>query len=380
MTTPAIPDEIRHTILAISIALALAPYIPGRDLGPIKVPKVNAMFRKLLQWGGPLLIIISVLLYLPIIPETEQPSFRFKDAICRPDTLWIVQEGGPRFEPDHLTLELDGIPFHEQVLRGPNSRVDNWYFAMQGRNLPEDLVKDGAHDIRILSRGRDLANHGKVFFSSSPPTVSAHIEKQDMDSYGIFGKAITGTRLTSDTIKVNLLFFHEGAGQKVAVPVIQVVDLESGDAHYEFHYRISNVPNMTSESQAFDSPFFRMEITDQIGNEFHHVQSYAHFVAPGRQSFGTDRTKISVRKVSGEEPGEIRAQIRVSSGRTLGDWKNSDTHPISLLVNGQAGGTRSLSWTDLPDSNNARPSLTVTFLDGCTSRWSKHWGFIWKPI
>jgi hypothetical protein len=61
-----IPSEFGVLLLTLSLILLLSPYFSDADFGVIKIPKLKAHVQKGLKIVGPLIMLISLLLYFPI--------------------------------------------------------------------------------------------------------------------------------------------------------------------------------------------------------------------------------------------------------------------------------------------------------------------------
>ena len=79
-----IPDALGVTLFVLFLALSAAPYFPGTDVGPVKIPKIeNAHRRRQLQIVGPLLLFLSAALFFPVWGGTDKApasySLEFSD-------------------------------------------------------------------------------------------------------------------------------------------------------------------------------------------------------------------------------------------------------------------------------------------------------------
>jgi hypothetical protein len=67
-----LPGHIGEIFLLVSLALTLAPYFPGVDFGPLKVPALPDATRKTLKLLAPILLTISVVFFFPFWTEPSE--------------------------------------------------------------------------------------------------------------------------------------------------------------------------------------------------------------------------------------------------------------------------------------------------------------------
>lgn len=62
-----IPDSLSTAIVLIFVAIAIAPYLAGQDIGPLKVPKISDKYVRELRIAGPIIVIVVlVVLFAPL--------------------------------------------------------------------------------------------------------------------------------------------------------------------------------------------------------------------------------------------------------------------------------------------------------------------------
>lgn len=66
-----IPQAFGSVLLSLSLILTLTPYLAGTDFGIFKVPDLNANSRKTFQWLGPVFLLGSCLLFVPLIKRSN---------------------------------------------------------------------------------------------------------------------------------------------------------------------------------------------------------------------------------------------------------------------------------------------------------------------
>ncbi|HAX75491.1 MAG TPA: hypothetical protein DCY88_06605 [Cyanobacteria bacterium UBA11372] len=69
-----IPEAFGTVILSLALILTLAPYLAGTDFGIFKVPDLNAQYRKILKWLGPVSLLGAFLLFVPLLETATPPA------------------------------------------------------------------------------------------------------------------------------------------------------------------------------------------------------------------------------------------------------------------------------------------------------------------
>jgi hypothetical protein len=69
-----IPEAFGTVILSLALILTLAPYLAGTDFGIFKVPDLNAQYRKILKWLGPVFLLGAFLLFVPLLETPTSPE------------------------------------------------------------------------------------------------------------------------------------------------------------------------------------------------------------------------------------------------------------------------------------------------------------------
>jgi hypothetical protein len=61
-----LPEAFQTTLLWIAVVLTLAPYFAGTTVGSLQIPRLDPRKRRRLRVGGPLLLLASVAVVLPL--------------------------------------------------------------------------------------------------------------------------------------------------------------------------------------------------------------------------------------------------------------------------------------------------------------------------
>ena len=66
-----LPEKFGYTLLLLSLGLFLAPYFSGVDFGVVKVPALNESLSGFLLIGGPVLLLFTICLHVPVLLKPE---------------------------------------------------------------------------------------------------------------------------------------------------------------------------------------------------------------------------------------------------------------------------------------------------------------------
>ncbi|HST20134.1 MAG TPA: tetratricopeptide repeat protein [Blastocatellia bacterium] len=71
-----LPEAFAVVLLILSLIIALAPYLPGKDFGVIKIPEFTLNTQNRLKVIGPIIFLVSLVLFLPLmtVPVPVPPS------------------------------------------------------------------------------------------------------------------------------------------------------------------------------------------------------------------------------------------------------------------------------------------------------------------
>ncbi len=71
-----LPQEFGARFLFFTLILTLTPYVFGHDFGIFKIPDFGATIRSKLNWAGPCLLVVAVLIHIPFGPATcDEPVY-----------------------------------------------------------------------------------------------------------------------------------------------------------------------------------------------------------------------------------------------------------------------------------------------------------------
>jgi len=95
----------------------------------------------------------------------------------------------------------------------PSSEPLAWHFKLQDRSLPDSLLRDGTHRVRVGFSGEPLSEPLLIAFSTQAPVVEAEIlqppgKPQDRV---IIGRAASKLQAPAETLSVELAIQYERA-------------------------------------------------------------------------------------------------------------------------------------------------------------------------
>ena len=147
-----IPDGFGVAVAVFSLSLALVPYLAGKNIGPIVIPDMNVPAKRRLRIGGPLLLVLSLALFFPLVPVHGESDFL-----------------DVRFETAHALYESDdfeeAFPIFNELARDGNA------FAMfyvgraykRGRHVDENREAAAKWFAEALPRLKKGAKQGDTF-------------------------------------------------------------------------------------------------------------------------------------------------------------------------------------------------------------------------
>jgi hypothetical protein len=74
-----LPEAFAVVLLTFSFVLLLAPYFSGADFGLFKIPQFTDLARKKLKIIGPIVFLVSFILFLPVIRHGPRTSVNGND-------------------------------------------------------------------------------------------------------------------------------------------------------------------------------------------------------------------------------------------------------------------------------------------------------------
>lgn len=330
---------------------------------------VEAKVRRFQWWQlivGAVVALAAVLIPLLWNEFKSTPQFALAKPITRPDSgIVIVAQNSAASRKAPLTIEFDGFKFANAGQLIPSSDPLCWRFTLQDRTLPDSLLRDGAHRVRVGFAGEPLSELLLLAFSTQAPVVEAEIIQPPGKSQDrvFVGRVASKLQAPAETLAVDVVFHHEGYPQEISVPVKRVTD-ETGLTYFEFETNIQGLPNIASDDPRYAEPFFAFRVTDQAGNQYFQQESYAQFIAPGDKRFGVNRlADIEVKRLPVDLRGKTKLAFRLIP-RPKPRTRLADRTPaIILKVTTLSRNVKQLEWTNLPPSLRASQPVTLIFRD-----------------
>lgn len=333
-------------------------------------------WRKLF-FGAGITLLVALIPYLWNVFKPTPPEFALINPIQRPDSA-ITIEGQNRAaaKKKNLTVEFDGLKFSNAAILQPNSEPPLWRFVLQGRGIPDSLLRDGRHAVRAGFAGEKLGEPMTVLFNTQAPLVSVEVKQPPgkPNERVLIGRAVSRLPSPADTLSVDIAFNSGGSKPvEMPVPVKRVIEESTGRMYFEFETTVQGLPKISPKDPRYAEPFFALRITDAAGNRQYQEESYAQFTAPGDKRFGATKADIEFKRLPVEVPlkgsgkldksGNLKLTFRVTPRATALTQLANGQPAIILRVTSIAGNMRQLDWTNLPDSLRMPQPVTTILRD-----------------
>jgi len=313
---------------------------------------------------------IALLQYVPQIRDlliSDSPQFALANPITRPDSgITILPQNRAAARQRPLNVEFDGLLFANGGRVQSQGRDLFWHFSLTPLSLPDSLLRDGVHHVRIGFAGETLSEPLTLIFHTKPPVVEAEVLQppgKPRDRVFI-GRVASTLQVPAETLSVDLLFQSDGQPMQISLPVRRVTEESTGLTYFEFETTIQGLPKISSKDSRYAEPFFAIRVTDQAGNRYYQQESYAQFMAPGDKRFGVNSlADIEMKRL----PPDLRQKTTVAFRLV------PRAAPVTQLANGQAainlhvssvtGQIKQLEWTNIPESLRGRQQITTILRD-----------------
>jgi len=316
-------------------------------------------------------VIVAIIGIMPSLREwfktpLPSPAFALANPITRPDSgLVIIAQNRAAQREEPLNVEFDGYLFASAAQRQHDIFPHAWRFVLQGRNLPDSLLADGAHRVRVGFAGEALSDYFTLGFTTQPPIVEVEMtQPEGKPNDRIFsGKVASKLQAPAETMFVDVAFHTEGRPVEIALPVKRVE--VNGITYFEFETSVQGLPTISPEDPRYRKPFFAIRVTDQAGNRYYQEESYAQFMAPGDKRFGINSLNdIEVQRLPVDLRPRTTVAFRVMPKAPPRALLDSGRPAIVLKVTSLAANINKLNWqSNLPEELRNVPALTLIYRD-----------------
>ncbi len=281
-------------------------------------PKISSSSQKqqqLWKWLALLIPAAAVLLaaIISIVPSLREgartpsapPAFALANPITRPDSgLVIIAQNRSAQREEPLNVEHDGFLFANAAKRQPIIFPHAWRFTLLGRNLPDSLLTDGTHRVRVGFAGEALSEYLKVGFSTQPPIVVGRVTQLKGSPYdhSVYGKIMSKLQSPEETMFVEIVIRREREPVEIEVPVkrIELKDF----IYFEFDTTLRGNTRVSFQDPKYQKSFFGIRVMDQAGNSYFHEESYAKFATFSDKQF-TNLNDAELQRL----PTELRENV-----------------------------------------------------------------------
>lgn len=351
-------------------ATAQRPAPGPQDENPAEAHEQRFKWWQLVIAGVVVPLFIALLQYVPPIRDffiSDPPQFALANPITRPDSgITILPQNRTATRQQPLNVEFDGLLFVNAGQMQGRGRTLFWRFRLTPLSLPDSLLRDGVHHVRIGFAGDALSEPLTLIFHTKPPVVEAEVlQPPGKPSDRVFiGRVASTLQVPAETLAVDLLFQSDGQPMQISLPVRRVTEESTGLTYFEFETTIQGLPKISAKDPRYAEPFFAIRVTDQAGNRYYQQESYAQFMAPGDKRFGVNSlADIEMKRL----PPDIRQKTTVAfrlvpRSTPVLQLANGQT-AINLLVSSITGQIKQLEWTNVPESLRVQQPITTILRD-----------------
>ncbi len=315
-------------------------------------------------------LFVALLQYVPQIRElliSDPPQFALANPITRPDSgITILPQNRAATRQRPLNVEFDGLLFANGGRLQANSKELLWHFNLINLSLPDSLLRDGVHHIRLGFAGDVLSEPLLLIFHTKPPVVEAEVlQPPGKPADRVFiGRVASTLQVPAETLSVDLLFQSDGQPMQISLPVRRVTEESTGLAYFEFETTIQGLPKISSKDPRYAEPFFAIRVTDQAGNRYYQQESYAQFMAPGDKRFGVNSlADIEMKRLAPDLRQKTTVAFRLVPRPAPVTQLANGQAAINLQVNSVTGQIKQLEWTNIPESLRVRQQITTILRD-----------------
>ena len=245
--------------------------------------------------------------YFGLLPNVDQESHRFTPdhPTLNPFNRTLILSAANTMSQRKIPLdvEFDGLVYPAKGIPHREPKQFTWEIVFQ-EFLDKGKLQQGLHTLRVGFPGKQFSEPLKIEFYIESPIVEATLENVPGTPYNklLTGEALSKRQDPQEWLKIDLFFHHEGEPIHISLPVTRVIDEQTKRVHFSFQAPIENIPHIPQDDQRYGAPFFAFQVTDEAGNKYYNVLSYAQFVAPGKNHFGVGSVAdFLVQKFKGEK-------------------------------------------------------------------------------
>jgi TonB family protein len=315
-------------------------------------------------------LLVALIQYVPQLRDffvSDPPQFALANPITRPDSgITILPQNRAAVRKKPLNVEFDGLLFVNAGRLKLEGSYVQWHFTLTGLSLPDSLLRDGVHRVRLGFVGDALSEPLLLIFHTQPPVVEAEVlQPPGKPGDRVFiGRVASTLQVPAETLAVDVIFHSEGQPMKISLPVRRITEEATGLTYFEFETAIQGLPQIPPTDARYAEPFFAIRVTDQAGNRYYQEESYAQFMAPGDKRFGVNSlADIEMKRW----PVDLRQKTKVAfrlvpKPMSVAQLPNGE-RAINLKVTGAAGNMKQLEWTSIPESLRTRQPVTAILRD-----------------
>ena len=228
--------------------------------------------------------------------EKEQPYFTLENVCLKSDASLIIRAGNEKANKEiPLDIEFGGFLFSEKgipkdkILKNGKS-VQEWHFALKECNPPEDLAKDGYHEIKIRFAGEDFCekNTFRISFDTTPVrTYIAGFQDENNPAKRFFqGYAGKEYMSPENELNISIIYWHDGKEETTDIPLQRIDTLDGMYFRFEAEINVQTPPD--PNDPRYKERFFEIVVKDKTGEKFSCAGTYESYMSPGDMGFGVN--------------------------------------------------------------------------------------------
>ncbi|MCI0494199.1 toll/interleukin-1 receptor domain-containing protein, partial [candidate division KSB1 bacterium] len=233
-------------------------------------------------WIGAIALILTAIVaglftLTPMLCNKRIIDFELNGNHFHPNSIITIKiKGAPSIKNNDLVILLDSCPLDYCL----EKKSDHWEFNPMKCNLPDELLKDGKHELSLRLANTEGDKKYIIYFDAEAPAFA--LEKTVESDESATFKGITADRgtLPEDTINVDILLWNGDRYERTELPVNKYVN-KSGQTVWGFQANVKRIPKLEQTDPNFSETFCRIQVNDKAKNIASYELPYAQVFARG---------------------------------------------------------------------------------------------------
>ena len=294
------------------------------------------------------------------------PAFIVEDSYLHPEqAIQIIADNKFAQRKDELHVRWDDLLLAKAAIPDPDPEIFCWQFNIRDQLLPKEAMRTGYHKLEIAFPGERFSKPIKIALNDELPIVETTIETLagESDSRLLKGRAATHLQDPEEILSVDVWINSEGQPISAPLPVERKMD-KDGRIYFQFGAALLGLPKISPDEPQYEGDFFAFKVTDQAGNTYYQKMSYAQFIAPGTQRFGSNRiADIEVLRHL-EDVQKTHYVTFLVTPEPLREFAGQPAIDLNVTVHGRQ--LNKLNWVSELEQQHEQRSPTIVFRDDRT--------------